>query len=189
MSQLIFQANESHIVIPGPNFVEGRRTRFRRCLIPGEGIKTICQPSYSLNTATVKFFLFQRGEIEASRDLLLAQVGLVMNLEGITRSAAKTSPPLPCTLDSEHTSYHPHCLLTMSCPGCPVPAVMVQHSCPRLFTIVPTVITWPPHSLCPVQTDVSRLPCPIVTAVVMSQMSSPPNCTVMAVLPRLSCPV
>jgi hypothetical protein len=59
-----FQAEKTKIIAPGPVSVEGRRNRFRQ---RGEGIKTICQSSYSPNTATADIFRFQRGEIEAGR--------------------------------------------------------------------------------------------------------------------------
>ncbi len=37
----------------------------------GEGIMAIHQPSYSLNTATADFFLFQGGEVRAGRPLVV----------------------------------------------------------------------------------------------------------------------
>ncbi len=38
----------------------------------GEGVKTICQPSYSSKTTTTDFFLFQRGEVDAGRTLAVS---------------------------------------------------------------------------------------------------------------------
>jgi hypothetical protein len=56
----------------------------------GEGVKTICQPFYLLNTATTVLFLFQRGKVEVKlAGLSLSQGGLMKNLEGVTRISSK----------------------------------------------------------------------------------------------------
>jgi hypothetical protein len=69
-----FQADKTHIVIPGPVLAEGRRNRLCRLLIArllmtAKAPRTIRQPYYSSNTATADLFLFQRGEVEAGRPL------------------------------------------------------------------------------------------------------------------------
>jgi hypothetical protein len=63
------------------------RTKTQTLLAPhsrtfncGEGIKTIRQPSYLLNTATSDFILFQRGEVKAGRPPAVPG-GLMMNFK------------------------------------------------------------------------------------------------------------
>jgi hypothetical protein len=55
----------------------------------GKGKKMIHPHSYSSNTATVHFFLFQRGEIGAGRPLVVPG-GLITNLEGVIQTISKS---------------------------------------------------------------------------------------------------
>ncbi len=54
----------------------------------GEDIKAIRQHSYSPNTTTADFFLFQRDDVEAGRPLTV-QGGLLTNSEGVVRTSNK----------------------------------------------------------------------------------------------------
>ncbi len=61
----------------------------------GEGVKTIRQSFYSLNTATADLFRFQRGEVEAGRPLAVPGRPHEERGGGSPESAAKMSPPPP----------------------------------------------------------------------------------------------
>jgi hypothetical protein len=87
-----FEADKSHIVVQG-QFCGGVKkqalpTPHRKTFDGGEGTKTIRQPYYLLNMATVDLFLFHRGEVEAGKPLT-AQGSLMKNLEGVTRISSK----------------------------------------------------------------------------------------------------
>ncbi len=94
-----FQADKSQIVIPGPVFVEGRRTSLCRHLI-ARLLMVAKGPRHSTSLPICRirlrpiFFCFREAKFKPTV-LLLSQGGLMKNLEGVARSAVKTSPPPP----------------------------------------------------------------------------------------------
>jgi hypothetical protein len=82
MSQLIFKPKRSELS-PQSTLSPQSRT-----FSGGKGVKRICQPSHSPNTARQTFFHFWELKIDLA-DLLLSQGGLMTNLEAVVWTSLK----------------------------------------------------------------------------------------------------